>query len=238
MPRPPKNPDHVLTRLRRALDLSREAFAKRVGMKLVSLEAIETGKYRLTPGVAARIAEAFRLNTQSVLRGDNPLMDVDGNAFNPNTLPADRRAKDRPEGLVNLLKVLVDVVEASGSENAERLHARVRDLVSTAAKDFGLERQLLDRLSEAMITRPGSYTLPTGLFKNQAALRRWINKAKRRAVPPSPITEDPDVQQAVREMEAKQTSEGRVEAEERARQLAELVQKANSTPEQKLTPIP
>ena len=178
--------------------------------------------YQMTDQVAARIAEHFGLNKESWLRGDDPLLDVDGRVYDPLGPRSDWKADERREGALNLLKVLLEVAEASGPENGERLHARIRELVSTAAKDFGLERQLLDRLSEAMVTRPGSYALPTGLFKNQAALRRWTTKAKRRPVRLSREPADPDAQQAIRKMEAKQTPEERVEAEERARQLAEL----------------
>jgi hypothetical protein len=194
--------------------------------------------YQMTDQVAVRIAEHFGLNKESWLRADDPLLDVDGHVYDPLGPRSDCKADERREGALNLLKVLLEVVEDSGPHQGERLHARICELVSTAAKDFGLERQLLDRLSEARVTRPGSYALPAGLFKNQAALRRWCKRAPRRAVPLSPEPEDPDVQQPVRETEAKQTPEEPVEAEERARQLAELVQKANSSRDQKLTPIP
>ena len=104
MPRPPKNPDHPLTRLRRLLsdrsgqNVTREVFADRVGIPAWSIRAIEVGMYQMTDQVAARIAEHFGLNKESWLRGDDPLLDVDGRVYDPLGPRSDWKADDRREG--------------------------------------------------------------------------------------------------------------------------------------------
>lgn len=93
MPRPPKNPDHPLTRLRKLLsttdlEMTRLMFAKRFGIPLESLKAIERGTYLLTVKTAQRIEAVVGVSAGSLLMGEGILKAWDGTAFTAKTRPA------------------------------------------------------------------------------------------------------------------------------------------------------
>lgn len=79
MGRPPKDATHPLVRLRELLStedhqVTRKDLAKRTGIPETSLRDIETGRYKLTPDVAAKISAATGVDPQSLLNGDDPLL--------------------------------------------------------------------------------------------------------------------------------------------------------------------
>jgi len=61
--------------------MTRELFAKRVGVPAGSVKAIETGKYKITPEVAMRVSLATGVAAESLMRGDERLLDVEGLPF-------------------------------------------------------------------------------------------------------------------------------------------------------------
>jgi transcriptional regulator with XRE-family HTH domain len=92
MARPPKDPNHPLVRLRAILstpatkrvpanEMSRERFAKKTGIPEPSLKDIETGRYEMTPDVAYKISFTTGVDPQSLLRGDDPLLDFTGQRY-------------------------------------------------------------------------------------------------------------------------------------------------------------
>jgi hypothetical protein len=83
MGRPPKLPDHPITRLRKAIStetpVTREMLAQRCGVPAPTIRDIETGRIKqLSESIAQKIMLATGVSTQSLLRGDDPLKDILG----------------------------------------------------------------------------------------------------------------------------------------------------------------
>jgi plasmid maintenance system antidote protein VapI len=90
MGRPPKNEDHVLVRLRRALStpndlVTRKKLAARIGVSPSTIREIETGKFRLTEGLALRLMIATGVSTKSLINAEDPLKDLLGKNFTRNS---------------------------------------------------------------------------------------------------------------------------------------------------------
>jgi plasmid maintenance system antidote protein VapI len=87
--RKPKDPNHPLTRLRSQLSkpghpmISRGDLAQMTGVPKGSIAAIETGVYQLTPDVALKISRTTGVGPNSLMRGDNPLLDLERNPLGP-----------------------------------------------------------------------------------------------------------------------------------------------------------
>jgi DNA-binding XRE family transcriptional regulator len=110
MPRRPKDPNNPITKLRRQLSstnqpLTRQMFAKRYGFSAETLKALETGRYKLSHGVAVKIAVAVGVDVDSLLKNQDPLLDWNGNPITPETKPALRElnlnANSRLDYLIN-----------------------------------------------------------------------------------------------------------------------------------------
>jgi DNA-binding XRE family transcriptional regulator len=83
MGRPAKNPEHPLTRLRKALstpthEMTRALFSKRVGIPEATIKAIETGKFKLSDKNAAQIATVTKVDPQCLMDPSLPLTDYMG----------------------------------------------------------------------------------------------------------------------------------------------------------------
>ena len=83
MGRPAKNPDHPLTRLRKALstrtqEMTRALFSKKVGIPEPTIKAIETGKFKLSDKNAAQIASVTKVHPQCLIDPSLPLEDYMG----------------------------------------------------------------------------------------------------------------------------------------------------------------
>jgi DNA-binding XRE family transcriptional regulator len=110
MPRTPKDPNNPITKLRRQLStanqpLTRQMFAERYGFSAETLKALETGRYKLTNGVAMKIGVAVGVDISSLLKNQDPLLDWNGQPVTPNTKPALRElnlnANSRLDYLIN-----------------------------------------------------------------------------------------------------------------------------------------
>jgi hypothetical protein len=110
MPRKPKDPNNPITRLRRQLSslnqpFTRQMFADRYGFSVETLKALETGRYKLSQGVAIKIAVAVGVDAQSLLENQDPLLDWVGQPVTPDTKPALRNlhlnANSRLDFLIN-----------------------------------------------------------------------------------------------------------------------------------------
>jgi transcriptional regulator with XRE-family HTH domain len=88
MGRPPKNPNHALTRLREKIStknqaVTREMLAERAGISAPTVRDIETGRFQLTEAVAQRIMLVTGVSPESLIKGEDPLKDVFGRELSP-----------------------------------------------------------------------------------------------------------------------------------------------------------
>ena len=86
MGRPAKNPEHPLTRLRKALstptqEITRALFSRKVGIPEATIKAIETGKFKLSDKNAAQIAAVTGVNPKCLIDSSLPLADQMGRPF-------------------------------------------------------------------------------------------------------------------------------------------------------------
>jgi hypothetical protein len=63
-------------------------FAQRYGFSVETLKALETGRYKLSQGVALKIAVAVGVDAKSLLDNQEPLLDWEGQRVTPDTKPA------------------------------------------------------------------------------------------------------------------------------------------------------
>jgi DNA-binding XRE family transcriptional regulator len=83
MGRPAKNPEHPLTRLRKALstptqEMTRALFSKKVGIPEATIKAIETGKFKISDKNAAQIASVTGVDPKCLMDSSLPLEDPFG----------------------------------------------------------------------------------------------------------------------------------------------------------------
>jgi DNA-binding XRE family transcriptional regulator len=83
MGRPAKNPEHPLTKLRKALStpsqqMTRALFSKKVGIPETTIKAIETGKFKISDKNAAQIASVTKVNPKCLMDPSLPLTDYLG----------------------------------------------------------------------------------------------------------------------------------------------------------------
>jgi DNA-binding XRE family transcriptional regulator len=92
MGRPAKNPEHPLTRLRKALstptqEMTRAIFSKKVGIPEATIKAIETGKFKISDKHAAQIASVTKVNPKCLIDPSLPLDDYMGIPLEAETGP-------------------------------------------------------------------------------------------------------------------------------------------------------
>jgi hypothetical protein len=92
MGRPAKNPEHPLTRLRKALstptqEMTRALFSKKVGIPEATIKAIETGKFKLSDKNAAQIASVTKVDPKCLMDPSLPLTDYLGVPLDGQTKP-------------------------------------------------------------------------------------------------------------------------------------------------------
>ncbi len=92
MGRTPKNENHVLVRLRRAIStpadvITREKLAERIGVSASTIRDIEMGKFGLTEAMARRLMIATSVSIRSLIDAENPLKDVSGKDLGPTINP-------------------------------------------------------------------------------------------------------------------------------------------------------
>jgi plasmid maintenance system antidote protein VapI len=157
MGRNSKNPNHPLTRLRKALstetfEMTREAFAKRYGFSAPSIKAIETGKYNLTPELAARISAVTGVHPQSLLENSDPLIAWDGKEFTIDTSP-ERHAvsEDELETACFLLRKAISVAQMGGrTDRSVLILSLFQEWIREIVVDTGIERYFKKHLIVAL----------------------------------------------------------------------------------------
>ena len=83
MGRPAKNPEHPITRLRKALstptqEMTRTLFSKKVGIPEATIKAIETGKFKVSDKNAGQIASVTKVDPKCLMDPSLPLTDYMG----------------------------------------------------------------------------------------------------------------------------------------------------------------
>ncbi len=157
MPRPPKNENHPLTRLRRILseegiEVTREIFSERTGIPVSSLKAIEVGTYKLSPLLAKKIAATTGVHPWSLLNDTNPLRDGLGRRYTAqsyrqfqllNELGPIQKMADAHALCLRLIALLRDVSDKRYNQLFMRLYLETQEIlrefkVLSAAEQFNL----------------------------------------------------------------------------------------------------
>jgi plasmid maintenance system antidote protein VapI len=126
MGRPAKNPMHPLTRLRAQLStpnnsVTRQALSKRTGIPVDTIKDIETGRFQLTAARAIKISLATGVDGESLLKGEDPLLDLAGN-------PVSNMSNTQPDQLwwsaarLESVKLLMSVVLDAAQEKYRTAH--------------------------------------------------------------------------------------------------------------------
>lgn len=119
MGRPPKKPDHPLTRLRKMIStpenpVTREMLGERCGIPAPTIRDIETGRItRITEDIAVRIMLATGVDMQSLLKGEVPLKDLLGKELSPESRDDDILLEihhDLELGMLELLRAAINAV--------------------------------------------------------------------------------------------------------------------------------
>ena len=161
MPRKPTK-SHPLRTARNILGLTQTEFAASVGISAVSIQQIENGVAKMSPGLARRISLIYNLDPKQLMSGDDPehprLVFGDKARFGDKVLftkeyaerlhrtidPEERRM--RRETLLFTLDLLFDAAEDKG-----RFQAFLYDLtdgLKKRAEEFDLTEPAIQKLAE------------------------------------------------------------------------------------------
>jgi hypothetical protein len=152
MGRPPKNPNHPLIRLRRALstpgrEMTREDLAKKTGIPAASLRDIERSEYGMSDEIIAKISIATAVDHNSLMNGDDPLRDNFGAPLSSNSA----KLEDMAEILVDkaTLAFLVSVaLDAAAEKGASyQFQFLLQGWLCKTSKMFGLDKLITERLT-------------------------------------------------------------------------------------------
>src|ERR1700730_18445335 len=159
MGRPPKDANHPLVRLRRLLstpsdEVTRKDLAKRTGIPETSLRDIETGRYKLTPDVAAKISAATGVDPRSLLAGDDPLLahvqkvglNFRQEPFSKDTPPGRERQPEHREVIEELFLAVLDAAEQKKIDHP--IYFSFQNWLSSTIHAFGLEDLFAEKLTE------------------------------------------------------------------------------------------
>ena len=150
MPRPPKF-YHPLREIRAAAGgLSQTSFAELVGVSMPTIQAIEGGKLRLTPKLAARIAEATGASESELLKGaQGKARTLEGTkytaaAFQNWQASRQRRAKPHHQGpaLLQWCEWLLGAAQTSGEASMMKARTQLIESMEKIRIGLGLEDQI------------------------------------------------------------------------------------------------
>ena len=154
MPRKPSR-SHPLRTARGILGLTQTQFAASVGTSAVNIQQIENHVSKMSPGLARRISQVYRLDPRQLMSGANP--DKPHLALKPEILFTKEgferlsrvtpdEVAERREALVFLLDLLFDVAEDSGLYRVFLYD--LCTLLKQRAMDFGFIEPALEKLAE------------------------------------------------------------------------------------------
>jgi hypothetical protein len=159
VPRRPKDPNNVITRLREALSsptfsVTRECFCARYGFSLDSITALERGTYRLTREMAQRIALATGVSSASLLlnsaspllnRHRQPLLDWDNKPVTSETKPPARPVSEKEiQDMRFFLKAAIEAAKQSKvrgrlKDRSTEFSIMLREWIQRTIRDLGAE---------------------------------------------------------------------------------------------------
>jgi DNA-binding XRE family transcriptional regulator len=184
MGRPSKNRNHPIVRLRKALstpnqEMTREMLAKKVGVPVTSLRDLELERYKLTPEVALKISFATGVDYESLLRGDDPLLDLAGDPLSSKSktwLNDAWGSKDRRTYEV-LLGCLLKAAEKKKGL-AVKVGLSFSQWIQEASLAFGLDQSVFEEF----------FALPDGVYDQEintgiipdCFFPRWMAEERRR----------------------------------------------------------
>jgi hypothetical protein len=183
MGRPPKNPNHSLTRLRRILstpnhEVTRRDLAKRTGIPEASTKDIETGVYKMTPEVAMRVSLATGVDPESLMRGDDQLWDVAGLPFTK----ASKKPGPRSEELAASISLLFGAVLTAAKEKdvLRQFHFLLESWLSKTVEELGISKQLFEQLHKIGDRLDPDFSVPDGLLPREGkAKQRWFESRQK-----------------------------------------------------------
>ena len=191
--RRPADPNHPLTRLRDILStetrVTRELFEKRVGISAKTLKAKETGayekkrkkkpdiersKYGMNALDIAKISIATGVHPQSLINGDDPLIDNSGRSP---LSPKSAKFEDQAELLVDkaTLAFLVSVaVDAAAEKGVSYLFQfLLQGWLCETSKMFGLDEKITERLTAELGSFKPGLVPPYFLPKDDKSKLLW-----------------------------------------------------------------
>jgi transcriptional regulator with XRE-family HTH domain len=180
MGRPAKNVNHPLVRLRRKLSdwsahkVTRQDLAKKAGIPESSLRDIETGRYKLTPAVATKISFATGVDPQSLLDGDDPLLDLLRQPFSKESPRWSEYAEWSEEyrgAREQLFFALLDTAEEK--KIARLIYFSFENWLTTTIEAFGLNDLFAQKLTDRFTLFDPYFVSDEFFPKNQRVAEKW-----------------------------------------------------------------
>jgi hypothetical protein len=170
MGRPPKNPDNRLTRLRKQLStpniqMTRIALAKLTGIPLDTIKDIETGRFKLTEQTVIRVAVPTGADCDSLLKGDDPIVDVLGKPLNANSYKfVDILGVGRTFGDTIKLLFSIALEAAQESNRSTHFYLLFRGWISKTAQTLRIEKKITEKLHPKIASIHPDLNLPTAFY--------------------------------------------------------------------------
>jgi transcriptional regulator with XRE-family HTH domain len=169
-----KNLNQVLVRLRATLLMTRKTLAERTGVSASTIREIETNRFQLSDEVAQKIFRGTGVAPASLLRGDNPLLDISGNTLSSESK---RRANfwwisDYGETDAFLLSALLRAAEKVGK--AVSVSTEFSGWLERTTKLFGLTDLVRQELTENLESFDQSYVSECFRPKDPKSKKIWM----------------------------------------------------------------
>jgi transcriptional regulator with XRE-family HTH domain len=180
MGRPAKNPSHPLTRLRAQLStpnhqITRQNLAKRTGIPVDTIKDIETGRFALSGENAFKIALATGVDGESLLKGDEPLLDLLGEQVsNKSHRLVDHLlwSEAEADSVVGLFSVVLHAAQEKG--RAMHFYFLFRQWLPKTAELLGVLPEVRERLEPILGSLYPGLSLPESFYpENRKDRLKW-----------------------------------------------------------------
>jgi plasmid maintenance system antidote protein VapI len=184
MGRPSKNPNHPLTRLRRTLstpnhEMTRKDLSKRAGIPEASIKDIETGVYKMTPEVAMRVSLATGVDPQSLMRGDDHLLDVAGLPF---TRVSKKQVLGWSEELTESIFLLFQTILSAAKEKIaiRQFHFLFDAWISQVVPALGMAKEVFEQLNKIGDRLDPDFSIPDSLLPREVKAKQlWFESRQK-----------------------------------------------------------
>jgi transcriptional regulator with XRE-family HTH domain len=174
--RPLKNRSHPLARLREQLSgdsahkMTRQELSKKTGIPDRSLQDIEGGKYNLTHGVAIQISLGTGVHPDSLMNGDDPLLDFERNRLAPGYM---KLATLSSLSLEARKQLYLSAMEAAIERGVEYVVQYSFEMwLRNTCEKLGLKNLLIEKLTERLGLFDPKEISPAFRPKNKLA-QKW-----------------------------------------------------------------